>query len=223
MIRLENVSKQYHQQGNLWSRKDTFLAINNLSLQIQKAEAVVLTGPNGSGKTTLLRIISGITTPTSGRVKVQGKVLPLIGIGGAFSPYLTGKENIYLLSCIFGLKRKTLRAVFDSIVDYSGVKDFLNMQLKRYSNGMMIRLAFAIAIHMPFDIILFDEILGVGDEDFQQVSLQTIKRLRNEGKTMVFVSHNPMFASGIYDRLIVIAKGTLLKQERTPFLPPQHS
>jgi len=219
MIRLENVYKQYHQQGRLWSKKDTFWAIDNLSLEIKCAESVALTGPNGSGKTTLLRIISGITTPTSGTVKVQGKVLPLIGIGGAFSPYLTGRENIYLLSSIFGLRRKTLRGIFDNIVDYSGIKDFLNMQVMRYSSGMMIRLAFAIAIYMPFEIILFDEILGVGDENFQQTSLQTIKKFRSEGKTIVFVTHNPMLACEIYDRLFVIAKGKLLRQEYTPPRP----
>ena len=219
MIQLENVCKQYHQQGRLWSRKDTFLALDNLSLEIKRAESVALTGPNGSGKTTLLRIISGITTPTSGTVKVQGKVLPLIGLGGAFSPYLTGRENIYLLSSIFGLRRKKIRGIVDDIIDYSGIKDFLNMQVIRYSSGMIIRLAFAIAVHMPFDIILFDEILGVGDENFQQTSLQTIKRFGSEGKTIVFVTHNPMLACEIYDRLFVIAKGKLLRQEYTPPRP----
>jgi lipopolysaccharide transport system ATP-binding protein len=212
MILLENVYKQYHRQGNLWSKKDTFWAINNLSLEINRSESVALTGPNGSGKTTLLRIISKITTPTSGLVKLQGKVLPLIGIGGAFSPYLTGRENIYLLSSIFGLRRKTLRGVFDDIIDYSGIKEFLNMQTIRYSSGMMIRLAFAIAIHMPFDIILFDEVLEVGDKDFQQTSLQTIKKFRNEGRTMVFVSHNSLLTHELCDRHIAIAKGKLLKQ-----------
>ena len=210
MIRLANAFKQYHHHGRLWSKKATFWAIDNLSLEIKRSESDALTGPNGSGKTTLLRIISGITIPTFGRVEVQGRILPLIGIGGAFSPHLTGRENIYLLSSIFGLSRKTLRGIFDEIVDYSGVKEFLNMPVIRYSNGMIIRLAFAIAIHMPFDIILFDELLGVGDENFQQTAIQTIKKFRNEGKTMVFVSHSSNFTSELYDRSIVINKGKLL-------------
>lgn len=214
MVTLENIYKKYHRQGKLLSNKDTFWAIEDVSLKIGMSESVGFTGPNGAGKTTLMRLIAGVTSPTSGKICVRGKILPLIGIYGSLAVYLTGKENIYLLSAIFGVHRKVLQGMFASIVQYAGIEDFLDMQVIRYSSGMIVRLAFAIAVHMPFDIIVLDEVFAGGDEDFQRKMTEKIKEFKSQGKTIIITSHNLASMSRLCERVVWISKGKIINEER---------
>jgi ABC-type polysaccharide/polyol phosphate transport system ATPase subunit len=167
-----------------------FWALRDVSLTVQQGEAVGMVGRNGAGKTTLLKILARITEPTLGVSRTRGRVGSLLEVGTGFHPELTGRDNVYLNGAILGMSRRDISRRFDAIVEFAGVTDFLDTPLKRYSAGMQLRLAFAVAAHLEPDIVLVDEILAVGDVDFQQRCMGRMSELGREGRTLVFVSHD---------------------------------
>jgi ABC-2 type transport system ATP-binding protein len=169
---------------------DAFQAIDDVSLTVQQGETLGLLGLNGSGKSTLLKLISGVLRPDDGRVGVRGRVAGLIEVGAGLHPDLTGRENVYLNGAILGMSEADIRRHFDAIVDFSGIEQFLDTEVKFYSSGMFLRLAFSVAVHTEPDVFLVDEILAVGDEPFQAKCLERIAQLSAEGRTLVVVSHD---------------------------------
>jgi lipopolysaccharide transport system ATP-binding protein len=169
---------------------DAFWALRDISLAVRRGEAFGIVGPNGSGKTTLLKLLAGISLATRGTVSVRGRVGSLIELGAGFHPELTGRENIFLNGAILGMPREGIRRRLDEIVAFAEVGEFLEMPLKRYSSGMVVRLGFAVAAHVSAEVLLMDEVLSVGDARFQQRCLGRLRQLRQEGVTTVLVSHN---------------------------------
>jgi lipopolysaccharide transport system ATP-binding protein len=171
-------------------RKKEFLAVDNVSFELKKGETLGLIGPNGSGKTTMLKMINGIFWPDKGKITIKGKVGALIAVGAGFHPMLTGRENIYINGGILGMTKRDIDRQFDSIVDFADIGDFLDTPVKNYSSGMYVRLGFAVAIHCEPDILLIDEVLAVGDKNFQIKCYQKMNEIRNSGVSIVLVSHN---------------------------------
>jgi lipopolysaccharide transport system ATP-binding protein len=176
------------QQNNI--KGSSILALDDVSFTVQQGEVLGIIGPNGSGKSTLLKILSQVTAPTSGVVKVKGRIGSLLEVGTGFHPELTGRENIYLNGAILGMTRGEVDSKFDEIVDFSGVEKFIDTPVKRYSSGMYVRLAFAVAAHLDPEILIVDEVLAVGDAEFQKKCLGKMGDVASEGRTVLFVSHN---------------------------------
>src|SRR6476646_5211374 len=176
--------------GRSNQHKDDFWALRDIDLEIYSGSTVGLIGPNGSGKSTLLKLIGGILQPTSGTVATRGRMAALLELGAGFHPDLTGRENVYLNASILGLSRAQTDRYFDGIVDFSGVEPFIDTQVKFYSSGMYVRLAFAVAIHVDPEILLVDEVLAVGDEPFQRKCLDRIKQFQHDGRTIILVTHS---------------------------------
>jgi ABC-2 type transport system ATP-binding protein len=189
---------------------DTFLALDGVSMTVQEGETVGLLGLNGSGKSTLLKLISGVLRPDSGSVRVRGRTAGLIEVGAGLHPDLTGRENVFLNGAILGMGEADVLKHFDSIVDFSGIEQFLDTEVKFYSSGMFLRLAFAVAVHTEPDVFLVDEILAVGDEPFQRKCLEKIHQLSDEGRTLVVVSHDLETVQKVCDRGVLLQKGTKL-------------
>ncbi|MBU0617968.1 MAG: ABC transporter ATP-binding protein [Planctomycetes bacterium] len=190
--------------------RDLFWALRNISLQVQPGEVVGIIGPNGAGKSTLLKILSRITAPTTGRVELRGSVRSLLEIGTGFHPELTGRENIYLNGAILGMKKAEIDAHFDQIVAFAEIDRFLDTPVKRYSSGMYIRLAFAVAAHLHPDILIVDEVLAVGDAAFQKKCLGTMRDVATSGRTVLFVSHNMAAISQLCTRAAVLVSGEMI-------------
>ena len=169
---------------------DSFWALKDVSFEINEGEVLGIIGRNGAGKSTLLKILSRITSPTSGRVEMYGRVASLLEVGTGFHPELTGKENIYLNGVILGMSKQDIRNKFDEIVAFAGVEKFVDTPVKRYSSGMYVRLAFAVAAHLESEILLVDEVLAVGDAQFQRKCIGKMNDLSSKGRTVLFVSHN---------------------------------
>ena len=184
-----------------------FWALNNLDFSIPKGEVVGLIGANGSGKSTLLKILSRITEPTTGKVQVRGKVASLLEVGTGFHPELTGRENVYVNGAILGMTRKEVNRKFDEIVDFSGVSDFIDTPIKRYSSGMSVRLGFAVAAHLDPDILIVDEVLAVGDAAFQKKCIGKMESISESGRTIIFVSHNMASIEALCTKAIYIDNG----------------
>jgi lipopolysaccharide transport system ATP-binding protein len=172
------------------SSEEEFWALKDVSFEIRRGERVGIIGRNGAGKSTLLKILSRITEPTTGRVEIRGRVASLLEVGTGFHPELTGRENIYLNGAILGMTRREIRSKFDEIVDFAEVEKFLDTPVKRYSSGMYVRLAFAIAAHLDPEILIVDEVLAVGDAEFQKKCLGKMQSVSKGGRTVLFVSHN---------------------------------
>jgi ABC-2 type transport system ATP-binding protein len=170
--------------------REKFWALRDVNLSVEKGEFFGLIGPNGSGKSTLLRIISNIFPPTQGQVLARGRVVPMIELGIGFHPDLTGRENIYLNTSLYGLSRNEADQIFKPIVDFSELEEFIDMPAKNYSLGMYMRLGFSAAIHLDPDILLIDEVLAVGDEHFQKKCLSRMNEIHSTGKTVILVSHD---------------------------------
>jgi len=187
--------------------KEDFWALRDVSLEIESGATVGLVGPNGSGKSTLLKMIGGIVQPTSGTVRLRGRLAALLELGAGFHPDLTGRENVYLNASILGLTRAETARNFDAIVDFSGIERFIDTQVKFYSSGMYVRLAFAVAIHVDPDILLVDEVLAVGDEPFQRKCLERIRGFQHEGRTIVLVTHGLDQVAEFCDRAVVLEAG----------------
>ena len=189
---------------------DQFQALGGVSLTVEQGETVGLLGLNGSGKSTLLKLISGVMRPDSGRVRVRGRIAGLIEVGAGLHPDLTGRENVFLNGAILGMSEAEIRRQFDAIVSFSGIDQFLDTEVKFYSSGMFLRLAFAVAVHTDPDVFLVDEILAVGDEPFQAKCLARIQQLSEEGRTLVVVSHDLDLVEQVCDRGVVLEAGHLV-------------
>jgi lipopolysaccharide transport system ATP-binding protein len=187
--------------------KDTLWALKDLSLSIRSGEVVGVIGHNGAGKSTLLKILSRITEPTSGWAEVTGRVGSLLEVGTGFHPELTGRENIFLNGAILGMRREEIRDRFDEIVDFAEIERFLDTPVKRYSSGMSVRLAFAVAAHLEPEILLVDEVLAVGDASFQRKSLAKMNEVAREGRTVIFVSHNLAIIQALCRRGVLLERG----------------
>ena len=183
------------------------MGLKNINFQVRQGEAIGIIGRNGAGKSTLLKILSRVTSPTSGEIKVKGKVASLLEVGTGFHPELTGRENIFLNGAIMGMDRREIQRKFDEIVDFSGVEKFIDTPVKRYSSGMYVRLAFAVAAHLEPDILVVDEVLAVGDAEFQKKCLGKMSDVAHEGRTVLFVSHNMQAIRQLCQRGIYLASG----------------
>lgn len=188
-------------------RSDMFTALDDLSFQIGEGESVAVMGLNGSGKSTTLKLISGVLEPDKGKVYTRGRVAGLIEVGAGFHPDLSGRENVYLNAAILGMNKDEIDARFDDIVAFSEIGDFIDQEVKHYSSGMFMRLAFSVAIHVELDILLVDEVLSVGDAPFREKCIAKIKELTARGVTMLVVSHSMGMIKDLCDRGIVIKKG----------------
>jgi ABC-2 type transport system ATP-binding protein len=197
-------------KGRKGELSETFKALDDVSFSIAQGESVALLGLNGSGKSTTLKLISGVLQPDQGDVLVRGAVAGLIEVGAGFHPDLTGRDNVYLNGAILGLSKAQIDERFDDIVAFSEISRFIDTEVKFYSSGMFLRLAFAVAVHSDPDVFLVDEILAVGDEPFQRKCLKRIRELHADGQTFVVVSHNIEQIRPICDRGIVLEKGHLV-------------
>lgn len=191
---------------------EEFWALNNVSFEIRRGDIVGVIGRNGAGKSTLLKILSRITEPTKGRVEINGRLASLLEVGTGFHPELTGRENIYLNGAILGMSRAEIRAKFDEIVDFAEVEKFLDTPVKRYSSGMYVRLAFAVAAHLEPEILVIDEVLAVGDAEFQKKCLGKMQDVAGLGRTVLFVSHNLAMVRSLCQRGILLENGSIRTQ-----------
>ncbi|WP_158372239.1 ABC transporter ATP-binding protein [Cellulosimicrobium cellulans] len=195
--------------------KEDFWALRDVDLEIESGTTVGLVGPNGSGKSTLLKAIGGILQPTSGTVRTRGRMAALLELGAGFHPDLTGRENVYLNASILGLSTAQTDKYFDAIVDFSGIERFIDTQVKFYSSGMYVRLAFAVAVHVDPDILLVDEVLAVGDEPFQRKCMDRIREFQHDGRTIVLVTHSLDQVADVCDRAVVLESGRVIADGET--------
>ncbi len=196
--------------------KEEFWALKDVNLTIKKGEIIGIIGSNGAGKSTLLKILSRITPPTTGEIKLNGRVASLLEVGTGFHPELSGRENIFLNGAILGMTKKEIVERFDDIVEFSGIEKFLDTPVKRYSSGMYVRLAFAVAAHMEPDILVVDEVLAVGDAEFQKKSLGKLDATsKTEGRTILFVSHNMAAIQRLCKKTILLEKGKVVMFDET--------
>ena len=195
--------------------EDIIWALRDVSFEVNEGEVVGIIGRNGAGKSTLLKILSRITEPTSGRAVIRGRVSSLLEVGTGFHPELTGRENIYMNGTILGMTKKEIDRKFDEIVDFSGVEKFLDTPIKRYSSGMQVRLAFAVAAHLEPEILIIDEVLAVGDAEFQRKCLGKMHDVATTGRTVLFVSHNMAAVEALCKRGIELCRGGLLLDGKT--------
>lgn len=232
-IEIRNLGKQYRRREvgkgryktlresltSAWWKKqpkgeeDFFWALRHVNLEIPKGEIVGVIGPNGAGKSTLLKLLTRVTAPTEGNFTLRGRVASLLEVGTGFHPELTGRENIFLSGAIMGMKREEIKRKFDEIVAFSGVEQFLDLPVKRYSSGMFVRLGFAVAAHLEAEILLVDEVLAVGDAEFQKKCLGKIGDVAQNGRTVLFVSHNLGAVRQLCDSGILLNKGKVLLQK----------
>jgi len=185
-------------------------ALNNVSFEVKRGEFFGIIGRNGSGKSTLLKTLAGIYVPSTGTVEVNGLLTPFIELGVGFNPELTGRENIYLNGALLGFNRKEMKAMYSDIVDFAELEKFMDQKLKNYSSGMQVRLAFSIAIRAESDILLIDEVLAVGDANFQKKSIEVFEELKRAGRTIIFISHSMDYVRQFCDRVAVLDKGRIL-------------
>jgi len=189
--------------------QEEFWALNDISFEIKQGDRVGIIGRNGAGKSTLLKVLSRITEPTRGRVSIQGRVASLLEVGTGFHPELTGRENIFLNGAILGMSRKEINRKFDEIVSFSEVERFIDTPVKRYSSGMYVRLAFAVAAHLEPEILIIDEVLAVGDVAFQKKCLGKMEEVGNEGRTVLFVSHNLATVRALCEKSVLMDSGSV--------------
>lgn len=224
VVEVKNLNKKYQTRLEHSSIiQDTFLkltgrlkkkeqwALRDINLAVEPGQSLGVIGENGSGKTTLLKVLAGVTHPTSGQVKIRGRVCPMIELTAGFHPHLTGRENVYLSGAILGLKRQEIDRVLPEIVSFAEMEDFIDLPTRTYSSGMLLRLGFAIVVQTESDIFLIDEVLAVGDISFQQKCLAKLRELQKGKKTIVFVSHDLMALTGICSKGILLKDGKLVK------------
>ncbi|CAN5681316.1 hypothetical protein BH18ACI5_BH18ACI5_02240 [soil metagenome] len=209
-IAFDTVSKCYRIRQSQHAGMKDFWAVRDVSFEVGRGETFGLIGHNGAGKSTLLKLLSRITSPTQGEIRLQGKIAALIEVGSGFHPELSGRDNIYLSGSILGMKRREIAAKFDKIVDFSGVSEFIDTPVKWYSSGMYVRLGFAIAAHLDADILLVDEVLAVGDAQFQIQCQERLAELRRNGTTMLFISHDLVSIEKLCDRVGLMQRGRLI-------------
>jgi lipopolysaccharide transport system ATP-binding protein len=195
---------------------EQFWALDNVSFEVKQGEVLGIIGRNGAGKSTLLKILSQVTTPTSGEIKVRGRIASLLEVGTGFHPELTGRENIFLNGAILGMTKAEIKRKFEEIVDFSGVEEFIDTPVKRYSSGMYVRLAFAVAAHLEPEILIVDEVLAVGDAEFQKKCLGKMQDVsQKQGRTILFVSHNLLAVRQLCGRAVLMQNGRLVRDGLT--------
>lgn len=212
------VGKRLFELGGIKHKDPTreeFWALRDVSFEVKKGEVVGIIGRNGAGKSTLLKILSRITEPTSGKIRIKGRVASLLEVGTGFHPELTGRENIYLNGAILGMSKSEIRRKFDEIVSFAEVEKFLDTPVKRYSSGMYVRLAFAVAAHLEPEILLVDEVLAVGDTAFQKKCLGKMDEVSKGGRTVIFISHSMPVIQGICCKGIVLDHGSVVYKGNT--------
>jgi ABC-2 type transport system ATP-binding protein len=223
-IVVKNVSKRFvipHEKTstlkgafvNLFKKKNNeiFNALSDVSFEVKKGEFLGIIGRNGSGKSTLLKILAGIYVPNKGSVKIHGRISPFLELGIGFNPELSGRDNIYLNGTVLGLTKKQIDEKFDSIVAFSELERFIDQKLKNYSSGMSVRLAFSVAIHANRDILLMDEVLAVGDSNFQLKCINEFMSYREQGKTVILVTHDTEVIEKYCDRAMLLREGEIQK------------
>lgn len=222
VIEFQNVSKSYHRHaGKLLlrnhltdyfrrMREERFFALKDVSFTLEKGESLAVIGRNGAGKSTLLGLVAGLSKPDSGRVTVKGRLAPLLELGSGFHPDLTGRENVRLNAALLGLSRRQTAEAFDNIVEFSGISDFIDEPLRTYSTGMVMRLAFSVAINTDPEILLIDEVLAVGDSAFQAKCSEKLHEFHNSGKTLLCVSHASTIIHQLCDRALWLDHGELI-------------
>jgi len=228
VVRAENIGKKYQygeevkyrtiredlfslikKRSNKKSNNYNFWALKDVSFDIEEGEIIGIIGRNGAGKSTLLKILSRITKPTKGNVYIQGRIGSLLEVGTGFHPELTGLENIYLNGSILGMKKGEIDSKLSEIIDFAEVKDFIHTPVKRYSSGMFVRLAFAVAAHLDPEILLFDEVLAVGDIEFQKRCIKKISNITQQGRTVIIVSHNMSTIKSLCSRAVLLDRGSV--------------
>lgn len=225
-LKLDRVSKQYRipREGGGsehkktlarrlrdWrTRYETFWALRDVSFEVSRGETLGIIGPNGAGKSTILKLLSKITSPSSGEITINGRLSALIEVGSGFHPELTGRENVYLSGSILGMRRREIARKLDSIIDFAGVHSFIDTPVKRYSSGMYVRLGFSVAAHLSPDVLLLDEVLAVGDAAFQAKCYKRINELKNRGTTIVFISHDLNAIEFLCDRVLLLGQGDVV-------------
>ena len=193
--------------------KDRILALDNINLNINEGERLAIIGANGAGKSTLLKLITRISAPSQGFIKINGKIASLISVGTGFHSELTGRENIFLNGSILGLRKFEIQERLSKIIEFSGINNFLDTPVKRYSSGMVIRLGFSVAAHLDPDILITDEVLAVADLDFREKSINKLMQISDSGKTIIFVSHNLNSVRSLCKTAILLDKGRLLLKD----------
>ena len=222
LIRFQNVSKSFHLHGGQKlmrdhlvhffrsRKKERFFALKHVTFQVNAGESMAVIGPNGAGKSTLLSLVAGLSQPDDGAVCINGRVAALLELGAGFHPDLTGAENVRLNALLLGLTRKQTRDLFDEIVDFAEIGDFISEPLRTYSSGMIMRLAFSVAINVDPEILLIDEVLAVGDAAFQQKCFERVHQFRRSGKTLLCVSHASGMVQKLCDRALWLDHGSVL-------------
>lgn len=194
---------------------DHFWALQDINLNVKHGEILGIIGKNGAGKSTLLKIISRVTAPSKGNIKVKGRIASLLEVGTGFHPELTGQENVFLNGAILGMSKQEIKSKFEEIVEFSGIEPFIDTPVKRYSSGMYVRLAFAVAAHLEPEILIIDEVLAVGDADFQKKCLGKMKDVSSHGRTVLFVSHNMPMISALCEKALLLSSGQVEMVGRT--------
>jgi lipopolysaccharide transport system ATP-binding protein len=207
-VTLQNVGKEYRLSASRGAKR--FWALQNVSLEVPRGASVGVIGRNGAGKSTLLKLLAGITAPTRGRIVMEGRVAALIEVGSGFHPELTGRENVFLSGALLGMRRREIALKLDRIVEFAGVQPFIDTPVKWYSSGMYVRLGFAIAAHMEPHILLVDEVLAVGDAEFQGKCLQRIQELKRQGTTNLFISHDLTAIERLCDSAVLLERGEIV-------------
>ncbi len=233
ILEVQNISKKfkiYHEQLpyeslrsklmnplSFFSKKESevFWALKNISFNVNAGESIGIIGKNGAGKSTLLKVLSKITPPTEGKIISRGRIASLLEVGTGFHPELTGRENVYLNGSILGMKRREIQSQFDEIIDFAGIEKFLDTQLKHYSSGMQLRLAFAVAAFLNPEILIIDEVLAVGDADFQKKCIGKMEGVTRSGRTILFVSHQMGLVNQLCSRALLMNKGQILISDAT--------
>ncbi len=240
ILEIQNISKKYriqHQAGGYLSlrermldvfkfkqnEKEDFWALKDVSFDVQPGESIGIIGRNGAGKSTLLKVLSKITPPTTGKIITRGRIASLLEVGTGFHPELTGRENIFFNGSLLGMKRMEITTKFDEIVDFSGVEKFLDTPLKHYSSGMQLRLAFAVAAFLEPEILIIDEVLAVGDSEFQKKCLGKMENVSKSGRTILFVSHQLGMVGQLCKTAILLDKGEILTQGKVDVVINQYT
>jgi ABC-type polysaccharide/polyol phosphate transport system ATPase subunit len=225
-LRFETVSKRYRIRSGAETPKSGFLAkmrgpathatdfwaLKNISFEVNEGESLGIIGHNGAGKSTILKLLSNITTPNKGQITINGRISALLEVGSGFHPELTGRENVYLSGSILGMRRAEITKKLDSIVEFAGVRPFIDIPVKRFSSGMYVRLGFSIAAHLDPDILLLDEVLAVGDHAFQEKCKERIAEMHRNGTTMVFISHDLNAVRSICQRVLLLQRGEVIAE-----------